>query len=715
MLTLATAIATSPAFADVVSLAPTGDTFIHFPDVDSNAGANPWFDAGTDGNGGVRRGLIQFDVSSIPPGSTITSAVLRMVMTKVPGNGSGAVNSSFELRRMTTGWAEGVQGGTSGSPALPGEATWSARMKDVLPWTTPGATNDARIAASASVAIGATLFTPYSWTGTGVVADVQFWVNNPSVNAGWLLTSTAESGFRTVRGFASREDVANGPRLEVGYISPNPPGPARFASITLTNAFLPTPPLLISNGLLTLTWSGDTNSRFDLQYSTSLSSNEWRLAQANIPADMSGSNVLTDPPYLASPAYGANSNVFYRVESLPPSKPALAVRLQVVVTNLVSPTVLTHAGDGSGRMFIADQVGHVRIVDPQGNLLPGPFLDISNRMVVLQPGYDERGLLGLVFHPGYATNGRFFVYYAAPSTNAVFNNQTVLSEFAVSAGDPNVADASSERILLTIDQPEFNHEGGALAFGPDGYLYIASGDGGGGGDQHGPFGNAQVLTNLLGKILRIDVDGTNSDNGEYGIPLDNPFVGTAGARTEIYAYGFRNPWRFSFDRGGSQRAFVADVGQNVWEEVNILRKGGNYGWRIMEGLHAFDPALAALLNVDIPGLEQPIIEYPHGPLGISIIGGFVYRGTGYPQLAGKYVFGDFSTGFGAPAGVLYYLDETRPGIWEHFTFQLHPGGGNLGRFLKGFGEDESGEIYVLSTFLLGPSGTSGDVRKLVRP
>ncbi|MCX6892577.1 MAG: PQQ-dependent sugar dehydrogenase [Verrucomicrobia bacterium] len=485
-----------------------------------------------------------------------------------------------------------------------------------------------------------------------------------------------------------------------------------LTGVRLTNTFAVAPALSVTNGSLRFTWQGDANDRFDLLYARGLGGDiPWQLAQPNIAGTASGLNALVDPPYLASPGYAPNTNLIYRVRALPPQAPGLAVGLQVVVTNLVSPTVLTHAHDGSGRLFIADQVGQIRVVDNTGNLRPAPFLDVSSRMAVLSAGYDERGLLGLAFPPGYATNGRFFIYYAAPPPSASFNNQTVLSEFKVSAADANLADPASERVLLTINQPEFNHEGADIVFGPDGYLYLGLGDGGGGGDQHGATGNAQVLTNLLGKVLRLDVDS----GLPYGIPLDNPFVATPGARPEIYAYGFRNPWRFSFDRGGTHQGFVADVGQNAYEELDLLRKGANYGWRIIEGNHAYDPALAAALGVNIPSLDFPIFEYGHGPLGIAIIGGFVYRGAAYPGLVGKYVFGDFSTSFGAPDGQLYYLDQTRPGIWERFSFQLWPSAGRLGRFIKGFGEDEAGEIYLLSTTRLGPAGNTGDVRRLVQP
>ena len=500
--------------------------------------------------------------------------------------------------------------------------------------------------------------------------------------------------------------------VNVTVASNTPPNQPVFAAIRLTNTFAIAPAASITNGSFQFTWQGDAQDQFDLLYAQGLGSNDlWQLAQPNIAGTLSGSNSFVDPPYLASPGYAANTNLLYRLQARPPQPPGLAVALQVVATNLVSPTVLTPAHDGSGRLFIADQIGQIRIVDSAGNLLPTPFLDISNRMVTLMPGYDERGLLGLAFHPGYATNGRFFVYYAAPPPSTNFDNMTVLSEFRVSSTNADIADPTSERVLLTINEPEFNHEGADIVFGPDGYLYLGPGDGGGVGDQHGTTGNGQSLTTLLGKMLRIDVDS----GSPYGIPADNPFVNTPGARPEIYAYGLRNPWRFSFDRGGTQQGFVADVGQDLYEELDILRKGANYGWRILEGNHAYDLPLALTLGVSIPSLDFPVFEYTHGPLGISIIGGFVYRGAAYPDLVGKYVFGDFSTSTGVPDGQLYYLTQTRPGIWERFSFQLWPGGGRFGRFIKGFGEDEAGEIYVLSTTILGPTGSTGDIRRLVRP
>ena len=493
--------------------------------------------------------------------------------------------------------------------------------------------------------------------------------------------------------------------------------PPQFASIVLSNKF-PSPPLtvanvpVIPNGLVNLRWQGDTRSKYDLLYTTNLANGAtWTLAQPNIIGDRSGTNFLSDPPFMASSAFRPNATLYYRLNAMPPQNPGLAIRLDVIATNLVAPTVLTHAHDGSGRRFIADQTGQIWIVDSAGNLSATPFLDISNRMVALTPAYDERGLLGLAFHPNYTNNGRFFVYYSVPPPSTNFNNMTVLSEFKVSTNNPNLADPGSERVLLTINEPEFNHEGADIVFGPDGFLYLGPGDGGGAGDQHGATGNAQSLATLLGKILRLDVD-----NGTpYGIPSDNPFISTPGARPEIYAYGLRNPWRFSFDRGGTHQGFIADVGQNLWEELDLMRKGANYGWRILEGNHAFDTTVATTLGVDVPTLDYPIYEYGHGSSGSSIIGGFVYRGTNYPAMNGQYVFGDFSTSFGAPDGQLYYLSQTRPGIWERFPFQLWPNNTRLGRFIKGFGEDEAGEIYVLTSTVLGPTGRTGDVRKLGHP
>jgi glucose/arabinose dehydrogenase len=422
---------------------------------------------------------------------------------------------------------------------------------------------------------------------------------------------------------------------------------------------------------------------------------------------------------------------------LPPAPlpPGTTVALQPVAENLTSPVKLVAPPDGSGRLFVVDQIGLIRIIDAGGNLLPEPFIDLSSRMVSVGIDFgdglvfDERGLLGLAFHPDYARNGRFFVFYSAPPTDqtpAGFNCENRVAEFAVSTNDPNRADESSERILLRIQKPQFNHNGGDLVFGPDRKLYISVGDGGAAndvGDGHTPnLGNAQDKGNLLGKILRIDVDRGDP----YAIPPDNPFAFIAGARGEIWAYGLRNPFRISFDRGGTRRLFAADVGQDLFEEVDIIVRGGNYGWNFREGTHCFDPdapgtppGSCPVVGVDLSLLRTPIVDYPHvdpagGPMGISAIGGFVYRGSAVPELQRRYIFGDFSRGFFVGDGSLFAATEQFGGLWSltELVIADRPDG-RIGRFVLGFGEDDAGEIYLLTSDNLGPLGSTGRVFRIV--
>ncbi len=349
------------------------------------------------------------------------------------------------------------------------------------------------------------------------------------------------------------------------------------------------------------------------------------------------------------------------VRAADPAAPA--VHLQLVVSGLSAPVDFQSARDGSGRFFIVEQGGTIRIIKGK-KLLAAPFLDISS---IIESG-GEKGLLGLAFHPDYKTNGRFFVNYTRRVNTQL---QTVIAEYHVSATNPNLADPASGKVLLPINQPFDNHNGGQIAFGPDGFLYIGMGDGGSGGD---PQGNGQKLSTLLGKMLRIDINS----GSPYAIPPDNPFVGVSGAKGEIWAYGFRNPWRFAFDKM-TKRLFVGDVGQGAWEEVDIVTKAGNFGWNIMEGKHCYPPGGTC----DQTGLILPIAEYSHAE-GIAIIGGYVYRGAGIPALKGLYVFGDFGS------GQLWTLQETQPGTWTRAPLL------SAGFNISAFGRAGNNELYVLN-------------------
>lgn len=412
----------------------------------------------------------------------------------------------------------------------------------------------------------------------------------------------------------------------------------------------------------------------------------------------------------------------------------------VTVGELVAPVGLVSAEDGSGRLFAIDQRGKIQIIQ-NGSVLPTPFLDLSSKLTTQRAGFDERGLLGLAFHPEYAVKGawgegRFYVYYSAPSpndnpthpTNPV-DHMNVVAEYRVSA-DANVADPASGRILLTEDHPQFNHNAGQIAFSrraaEKNYLYISIGDGGGSNDNqaghtggsnarpNGVLGNAQDLSKLQGKLLRIDVSGSDGPGGEYGIPADNPFKDKPGARQEVYAYGLRNTWRFSFDTlpGGSGRLFAADVGQGLYEEINLIEKGGNYGWRVREGMHPKDPTTP--YDSSVP-LIDPIHEYSHpgvgdgNEVGLSITGGYVYCGADIPDLVGKYIFGDWSTQFAAPGnGVLMGLEETAPGVWQRSRLVFDNFPNPTGMFITSFGQDELGELYVVMKRAVDPGLYQGE-------
>ncbi len=407
--------------------------------------------------------------------------------------------------------------------------------------------------------------------------------------------------------------------------------------------------------------------------------------------------------------------------------------LEQVAGGFTAPVALVSPEDGTGRLFVTDQVGVVRIVDADGRLLDPPFLDLTDRIVGLHGGYDERGLLGLAFHPKFAENGRFFVYYSAPlraSAPPDWNHTSRIAEFAVAADDANRADPDSERVVLEVDEPQLNHNGGSIVFGPDGCLYIPLGDGGGGrdvGTGHPPEGNGQDITTLLGSILRIDIDGKEP----YEVPDDNPFVGRDG-RDEIYAYGLRNPWRTAFDAGGEHRLFAGDAGQYLWESVKIIEAGGNHGWNLKEGNHAFDPnsPYASPEDVPVTGLRgepliPPIVEYPNakqpGGLGMVIVGGYVYRGSAIPAFAGRYIFGDWNRAGGDGDGIIFIAtppEKSTEAMWRFAELEVGVSGTEnrtVGAYVLAFGQDAERELYVLTSENRGPTGKTGRVYRLVPP
>jgi glucose/arabinose dehydrogenase len=330
------------------------------------------------------------------------------------------------------------------------------------------------------------------------------------------------------------------------------------------------------------------------------------------------------------------------------SRPAFSLGVEAIASGFTRPVYLTHAGDD--RLFVVEQPGRVRVIQ-NGTLLETPFLDMVS---LVNARANEQGLLSIAFHPDYASNGWFFVNYTRNPDGA-----TVIARYRVS-GDPNAADPNSAEVLLVIDQPERNHNGGLSLFGPDGYLYIGTGDGGGAGDRHGSIGNGQDPDSLLGKLLRLNVE-----TGDVS----------------IWSIGLRNPWRFSFDRATGD-LYIGDVGQNTYEEIHFQPAsssgGENYGWRIMEGLHCFDPGEGC----DQTGLTLPVAEYDHGS-GCSVTGGYVYRGSAYPWLDGLYLFADYCT------GLMWSLERDASGAWD-MVEQMQ-----VDFTISSFGEDAGGELYLV--------------------
>jgi len=351
----------------------------------------------------------------------------------------------------------------------------------------------------------------------------------------------------------------------------------------------------------------------------------------------------------------------------PPPAPATGARLREMVNGLTMPLFLTSPVGDLTRQFVVEKPGRIRIIR-DGGLVPTPFLDISSKV----SNGGEQGLLGLAFHPQYASNGLFVVNYTNTSGN------TRVSVYRVST-DPDRADAASEQVILAVDQPFSNHNGGMVVFGPDGKLYIGLGDGGSGGD---PQGHGQNRNSLLGKILRLDVSAT----GQVSVPADNPFVGQAGIRPEIWSWGLRNPWRFSFDRSTGD-LYIADVGQNAREEINVATdvaqfgRGRNYGWSIMEGTACFSGS-----GCNTSDLTLPVLEYGHGE-GCSVTGGYVYRGQALGAFAGHYFYADYCEGW------VRSFRIAGPSVTDQKDWtSLRPGSQILS-----FGEDARGELYVLSS------------------
>lgn len=402
------------------------------------------------------------------------------------------------------------------------------------------------------------------------------------------------------------------------------------------------------------------------------------------------------------------------------------IKLEPYATGLNAPLAMVQPA-GDDRKFVIEQWGRIRIIDGDDNLLPAPFLDIRNLIPDLLHDFDERGLLGLAFHPDFANNGKFYVAYSGHldfqgdlAQMLWYDHTNTVAEYTVSSDDPNAADPHSGRIITQIGWPQFNHNGHWIGFGPDGMLYISTGDGGYANDwgigHNVTEGNGQDLSILNGKILRIDVD--NRDDGmSYAIPADNPFVDNDEASPEVWAYGLRNPWRCSFDMEDG-RLFCGDVQQNSYEEVDIIAKGDNLGWRRKEATHCFEytqpdnhPA-----SCDEAGLVDPILEYPNctakpgGCMGISVTGGYVYRGSN-ADWNGKYIFGDWSKSFASMDGQIFVASE-EGGSWSMEKANVTNMDGKL-PYVLAFGQDANGEVYALTSVTTGPNGSLDTIYKIV--
>jgi glucose/arabinose dehydrogenase len=398
------------------------------------------------------------------------------------------------------------------------------------------------------------------------------------------------------------------------------------------------------------------------------------------------------------------------------------IKLEPFVTGVNAPLAMVQPA-GDSRMFVIEQWGRVMIIE-DGQLNGTPFLDIRNLIVDRHPDFDERGLLGLAFHPDFASNGKFYVSYSGQldwqgdlDMKFWWDHSNVVAEYTVSADYPDEADPKSGRVLSTTPWPQFNHNGHWIGFGPDGMLYVSMGDGGYANDwgigHNVTIGNGQDTTTPLGKILRIDP-------ATGAAPADNPFVGDDNYDPRIWAVGFRNPWRCSFDMGGDNELFCGDVQQNSFEEVDIVTKGANYGWRVMEGTHCFDyvnpndhPASCG----DTSGFTPPILEHnncgaqPEGCLGISITGGYVYRGA-HADWDGTYIYGDWSKQFGVMDGMILLGTKNADGTWTRHATKVVNMDGNT-PYVLAFAQDAAGEVYALTSITTGPVGSLDTIYKVV--
>jgi len=410
-----------------------------------------------------------------------------------------------------------------------------------------------------------------------------------------------------------------------------------------------------------------------------------------------------------------------------PAHAQVKVKLEPYVTGVNAPLAMVQPA-GDDRKFVIEQFGRVRVIDKDGKLEAEPFIDIRNKLPTLWSDFDERGLLGMAFHPDFANNGKFYLAYSTPINFQLdlakefwWDHTNVVAEYQVS-GDANVADTSQTRIITTIDWPQFNHNGHWIGFGPDGMLYISTGDGGYANDwgigHNVTEGNGQDNTQLQGKILRIDVNNP-SDGKPYGIPDGNLAAGNPDIAPEIWATGFRNPWRCSFDMEDG-RLFCGDVQQNSYEEVDIVEAGKNYGWRKMEADKCFDyvkpndhPAECG----DTSGFTPPVIVYnnctakPDGCKGISVTGGYVYRGS-HDAWKGKYIFGDWSKSFAEMDGQIFVATEGSDGNWTMEVAEVVGMDGNI-PYILAFAQDSAGEVYALTSITTGPVGSLDTIYKIV--